>query len=75
MPRQYRRAYQCPYYIRETVGGLKCEGGEILLPSSRAFKDHTECYCTNAFGWRHCSIAITLQKYYDRKERCENGKS
>ena len=70
----YKPEYQCPFYIRGRMRGVRCEGGEILLPDEAAARDHVNNFCANEFGWRKCSLTITLQKYYERMEN-ENGKS
>lgn len=74
MSRNYRGAPQCPFYKNTRSGLIKCEGGELSFPSEAAIRDHCQAFCSNYYGWRRCSIAITLQKYYDRKEE-SYGKS
>ena len=75
MPRRYRQAYQCPFFIRGFTHGLRCEGGELVFPDALAAQDHASAFCANECGWRRCSIAVTLERYYDRKEDRKNGKS
>lgn len=45
---------------------LHCEGGLITFPDGDA-KEFLECqYCASDQGWRRCSIARTLDDYYER---------
>ena len=75
MPRTYRPAYQCPFFIHEVTCGVRCEGGEIVFPDAITAQDHACSFCANECSWRRCSIAVTLARYYDRKEGSKNGKS
>lgn len=74
MAKSYRGVFQCPFY-QKTVKlhksgkrGIKCEGGEILFPDENTVREHVSSFCGNEVNWRHCSIALTLTKYYDRKD-------
>lgn len=74
MAKSYRGIFQCPFY-QKTVKlhksgkrGIKCEGGEILFPDEQTVREHVSSFCGNEVNWRHCSIALSLQKYYDRKD-------
>ena len=74
MAKSYRGVFQCPFY-QKTVKlhksgkrGIKCEGGEILFPDEQTVREHVSSFCGNEVNWRHCSIALTLTKYYDRKD-------
>lgn len=75
MPRIYRVPYQCPFYKKSLPLSLHCEGADITFPDVTAARDHVCAFCANEFGWRKCSVAIMLQRYYDRKEDGEDGKS
>ena len=66
--RRYQPAYQCPFFLRRRTRGFYCEGGELLFPNETASHDHIISFCANECAWAHCSIAKTLQRYYDRKE-------
>lgn len=74
MSRNYRGAPQCPFYTKALKTGIACEGGLLSFPDEAAVRDHCFAFCSNECGWRRCSIAVTLQKYYDRKEE-SYGKS
>jgi hypothetical protein len=75
MARIYRGAYQCPFFRHNSKNGFSCEAGEISFPDQKTARDHSFHYCANEAGWRLCSLAKTLQRYYDRKEGEEHGKS
>lgn len=67
------RAYQCPFYkdsYRNPTQkkGVVCEIGNIVFPDHQTSEDYKTSYCANECGWRQCSIAIVLQRYYYRKE-------
>ncbi len=74
MPRRYQRIYHCPFFERRIPRGVRCEGREIILPDDRAAIDLTRTYCGNEVNWRSCSIARTLEKFYER-EGDMNGQS
>jgi hypothetical protein len=69
-----RRVYQCPFYKKGCKDGICCEIGKIFFPDDVTARYHIFAFCTNEIAWRSCSIALSLQKYYDRKDQ-NNGKS
>ena len=72
MPKCYKGAVQCPYYKQRSMFGVTCEGGEISLPDIETARDYKTHFCWNEVAWRHCSIAIIMQRYYDREEERGN---
>lgn len=69
-----QRIYHCPFFERRVPCGVRCGGHVLILPDDRASADLARDYCGNEVRWRECSIARTLEKFYER-EGDMNGKS
>jgi hypothetical protein len=69
------RIYHCPFYEKRIKCGILCEGGMVVFPDERAAIDLIRSTCANEVMWSSCPIAKTLNKYYDRIEEQNNGKS
>ena len=71
-----RRYIVCPFYQsngKDDKRGnyVKCEGGTILVfPNVQIESEHMRCFCCSD-SWRRCSIAIFLNKYYERQDEYE----
>lgn len=69
-----KKSWACPFYIWDERTCVHCEGNGkrsscITFPDRRALDEYTAQYCTDAKGYKKCSIAINLSKYYDRIEK------
>lgn len=62
------RIYQCPFYEKRCKSGVCCEGGKMIFPDEATARDHVSSFCANEVAWRRCSIALTLNKYYERRD-------
>lgn len=68
-----RRYIVCPFYQsngKDDKRGnyVKCEGGTLLVfPNVQIESEHMACFCS-CNSWRSCSVAIFLNKYYERQE-------
>ncbi len=55
----------CPYFKYEADGKVVCAGGKLeLLQKKEVRDDYINTYCAS-FGYRHCSIARVLERYYE----------
>ena len=59
---------QCPFFSKEVGLKTNCEGGAVKHPDKIARKDYMLTYCASDIGWHKCSIARSLNNYYDRKD-------
>ena len=66
------KTYICPFWKWGDNRCLHCEGGRVSFPDLKAKRDYVERYCASQGGWKACSIAGSLQDFYERKER-EDG--
>lgn len=70
-----KRYVDCPFYQsngRNDKRGhfVKCEGGTLLVfPDKRTETEHLDLFCCDK--WKECSVAIFLNKYYERQEQDE----
>lgn len=62
------RAYQCPYYKWNEYRCVHCEGATISFPDRAAQAEFVTRFCAHERGWRHCSLASMLSRYYERTD-------
>ena len=63
------KLFQCPYYKSDRRKGdifvLSCEGGLARLPGRQAFNEYTARHCCSSDGWRQCTLAAALDRFYE----------
>ncbi len=59
---------QCPFYKDERRLKLFCEGGTLKSPDLRYRREYLLKYCASEDGWKKCTIAKSLNEYYDRAD-------
>ena len=59
---------QCPFFKRNDILNLHCEGGVLKFPDAIARREYVVEYCANEIHWRKCTVCHNLEKYYERKE-------
>ena len=47
---------------------LQGEGGRMEFPDRKAATEYADRYCAAQSGWKACSVAASLLRYYERKE-------
>ena len=65
--------YQCPffkgkfavYHPKEDIYTVTCECGSVRLPAD-AWKVFRRKYCQSVTGWKQCSTAAALLKWYEK---------
>ena len=62
---------ECPFIIanykdKRNENKLTCEAGKLSFPDGESFDDYVDTYCANQCGWSKCSMAVILQRYYER---------
>lgn len=60
--------WTCPYYKWDDRQTVHCEGGRIGLPGREAERDYIRTYCADHLGWRRCSVARAVTRYYEAQE-------
>lgn len=59
---------QCPYSKRVLKGSICCEGGtRINFGDAKGQADYYKQFCCG--DWKSCSIAATMNEFYERKYR------
>lgn len=74
--------FVCPFFRSDNVkkrdrqGGrvVVCEGGKCDAPSKREQRDYRRKYCCSKTGWRECTLAQMMLRYYGQEdEKHEQG--
>ena len=59
----------CPFFESDDRTCIRCEGGTRLrFPDFFSTSEYTRMHCASYVGWKQCTVAIELLKYYDRLE-------
>lgn len=62
------RAWSCPFYTWSERLGVHCEGGRLRFPDKDAADEYANRYCAENSGWKNCTVARALLRYYERTE-------
>lgn len=74
MPSYTKLYWICPFYRWDEKSCVHCEGGsKVTFPDVTTKMEFYRAYCAHATGWQTCSVAMSLNKYYERKEAPNNG--
>ncbi len=66
------RTWTCPFFKWDERLCVHCEGGRMVFPDWKAATEYADRYCAAQSGWKACSVAASLLRYYERKEdHCE----
>lgn len=61
------KTWICPFFRRDEKMRIHCEGGGVDLPERATFLEYANRYCANLEGWKDCSIAAQMLRYYEQK--------
>lgn len=61
------KTFICPFFKWDERLGVHCEGGKVVFPDRAAAEDYIDRHC-GAGGWRNCSVASSLLRYYERTD-------
>lgn len=61
------RAWKCPFFGWDERLCIHCEGGKVKFQDRQAAVEYIDLHCASLDGWKRCSIADSLNKYYERK--------
>ena len=59
----------CPFYRKDTVDKLYCEGGTIKLPDREAKREILFDVCAGEKSHKNCTLYKMLMNHYDREYR------
>ena len=65
--------WRCPYYKWNDKLGVRCEGGRMKLPTDEASREYIRQYCDDLNGWRRCTVARAITRFYEAKFEDEEG--
>ena len=66
------KTYRCPFFKWDERLCVHCElGTRIKFPDIKVRGRYVDLFCANNPGWEKCSVADSLNKYYEENE---NGK-
>ena len=60
--------YCCPYYEWDGKTDMHCEGGRIAFPDRDTAQMYFQTYCGDVDGWRRCTVARAITRFYEREE-------
>ena len=60
--------WSCPFFAWDAKRVVKCEAGRITFPDREAEREYHKRFCANVNGWPGCSLAQSMNEYYDRLE-------
>lgn len=63
------RTWACPFFTWDERLCIHCEGGRVCFRDKPEAAEYTARYCASPKGWKDCTLACSLLKYYDRTER------
>lgn len=72
----WHKAWACPFYAWSDKLRVSCEGGGTLaFPDAETAVEYMDAYCAcGDNGWRQCTIAASLLRYYGRKDEKDREK-
>lgn len=62
------RTYVCPFFMWERGKTLRCERCRMDFPDEAAKKEYADKYCAETQGWRACTVARALLRWYERTD-------
>jgi len=60
--------YCCPYYEWDAKTTMHCEGGRLSFPDRDTAQAYFTTYCGDIDGWRRCTVARAITRFYEREE-------
>lgn len=67
------KTWACPFFRWDERMCVHCEGGKVDFPDMDTRGEYIDRYCASVPGWEKCTIASSLENFYERKEK--HGKS
>ena len=62
------KTFACPFFKWDERLCVHCEGGRPSFPDRTAAQEYINQFCGDVTGWKNCSIARTLLRFYERTD-------
>ena len=62
------RTWMCPFFVWDEMLAIHCEGGRLTFKDREQMLEYIDRHCACLQGWKNCSMAISLEKYYERTD-------
>lgn len=67
------RMVYCPFwgsdlFDKKGENKISCEHGMLTFYNRNSIEEYMKKYCCSNDGWKKCTLAASLQKYYEREE-------
>lgn len=63
------RTWACPFFKWDERRKVHCEGGCCAsFPDRKTAQEYATRYCASVDGWRACTMAAALLRYYERTD-------
>lgn len=62
------KTWQCPFFRWDERLCVHCEGGKVEFPDMKVRDYYINRYCADNPGWKKCTIASFLERFYEREE-------
>lgn len=67
-PANRHKAWACPFFKWDGKVAIHGECGKPLFPTEKAADDYMTHYCAANPGWKYCSLASALCRYYEGED-------
>jgi hypothetical protein len=62
------KTFVCPFFKWDERLRVHCEGGCLSFHDRPEAEDYIDRHCADLEGWKCCSLACSLLRYYERTE-------
>lgn len=66
------KKFACPFFTWDEKFKVHCEGGCVKFRDRKEAGEYQDRYCASVTGWKDCTVAKSVENYYERTE--ENAK-
>lgn len=60
------KTWSCPFFVWDERLAIHCECGRPRFPDIETATDYTTQYCAGDQGWKDCTLARNMMRYYER---------
>lgn len=62
------KTFECPFFKWDERLRVHCEGGCASFRDRAAAQEYINRHCASVNGWKSCSLACSLVRYYERAD-------
>lgn len=62
------KTFVCPFFKWDERLRVHCEGGHLAFRDRPETEDYIDRHCADLEGWKGCSLAGSLLRYYERTD-------